>query len=71
MARRIDDHSFWGGGMSKGSVLSDGVKKKMEQDVEGAGAEGDYYDTSEKIAGEQRKSVSKVKSNGLQPGYRH
>lgn len=71
MVRRIDDHKSWVGSSTDGSVLPMGAKKKMESNEEGAGELTDYYDTSEKIASDQRQSVAKVKSNAPQTGFRH
>ena len=35
--RHINDHSFWAGGHSKGSVFPEGEKTKNEHSAEGAG----------------------------------
>jgi hypothetical protein len=69
--RRIDDHSFWAGGKSKGSVFPEGVKLKEERSVEGAGYVGtEYPDTTDKIYRDQKGGVKKAESYPLKPGYR-
>jgi hypothetical protein len=61
MSRKsIDDHSFWAGGPGKDSVLPDGAKTKRMDSEEGAGSLARYADTSEEIAGMQKKSVGKA-----------
>lgn len=69
--RRIDDHSFWAGLKSKGSVFPEGVKIKNESSAEGAGELNKYEDTTEAIKSQQEMSVKKVKSHPMKPGYRH
>lgn len=70
--RRIDDHSFWAGGHSKGSVFPEGAKVKHEHSEDGAGHVGmDYSDTTEMIARDQAKGDSQAKSHKTKPGYRY
>ena len=53
-ARRIDDHKFFAGGASKGSVFPDGVHHKAEKSSEGAGGIMEYPDTTEAIHRDQK-----------------
>lgn len=69
--RRIDDHSSWMGGASKGSVFPEGVKHKMESSAEGAGALGKYEDTSEAIKAMQEMSIRKAKAHPMKAEYRN
>lgn len=69
--RKIDDHSFWAGGKSKGSVFPEGVHHKSESSAEGAGAEHDYEDTTEAIKSQQSMGTSKAKGHPLKSGYRN
>lgn len=70
--QRIDDHSFWGGAGSKGSVFPDGPHKvKMESSAEGAGSLKVYEDTTEKIKAQQVEGVRQIKNRPLKPLYRN
>lgn len=69
--RKIDDHSFWAGGASKGSVFPEGVKHKMESSAEGAGALGKYEDTSESIKSQQEMGIRKAKAHPMKAEYRN
>lgn len=69
--RRIDDHSFWAGGRSKGSVFPEGAKIKDESSAEGAGSVMRYEDTTEAIKSMQEKGVSQMKKHPMKPGYRY
>jgi hypothetical protein len=69
--RAINDHSFWAGGASKGSVFPEGAKTKDESSAEGAGHLGVYEDTTEAIKKEQEMSKNKVLSHPLKAGYRN
>lgn len=69
--RRIDDHSSWVGGKSKGSVFPEGVKTKNESSAVGAGALGKYEDTTETIKSQQEMGISKAKAHPMKPGYRN
>lgn len=70
-AQRIDDHSFWAGGKSKGSVFPEGAHIKTEESAEGAGAEHEYEDTNSAIVSTQKHGVSKAKAHPLKSGYRY
>jgi len=71
--QRIDDHSWWGGKGSPGSVFPDGPHKiKMESSAEGAGSAPKYEDTTEAIRKAQVDAAGKVRSNqGKLPEYRN
>jgi hypothetical protein len=69
--RRIDDHSSWVGGASKGSVFPEGVKTKNESSAVGAGSLSKYEDTTETIKSQQEMGISKAKSHPMKPGYRN
>lgn len=69
--RRIDDHSFWAGSRSKGSVFPEGAHIKAEHSAEGSGAVGRYEDTTERIKGMQDMSKAKVKGHAMKEGYRY
>jgi hypothetical protein len=69
--RRIDDHAFWAGGKSKGSVFPEGAKTKEEHSAEGAGAEHEYEDTTDAIERVQKAGASKAKAHPLKSGYRY
>lgn len=69
--QRIDDHSFWAGGKSKGSVFPEGVKTKNESSAVGAGSEMDYEDTTEKVKAQQVAGVNKVKAYPMKPLHRN
>lgn len=69
--QKIDDHSFWGGSKSKGSVFPEGNKVKMESSAEGAGKESYYEDTTAAIKSAQDMGVGKAKSHMPKDNYRH
>lgn len=69
--QRIDDHSFWAGGKSKGSVFPEGAKTKDYSSAEGAGSEMDYEDTTEKIKSQQVEGANKIKARPQKPLYRN
>ena len=69
--RKIDDHSFWAGGRSKGSVFPEGAKTKMEMSAEGAGELNKYEDTTEAIKSAQDMAERKVKAHASKPAYRN
>jgi len=62
--QRIDDHGFWAGGRSKGSVFPDGAKVKSQADGRDGGDLSKYEDTSEAIHHVQGLNVSKMKGHG-------
>lgn len=69
--QRIDDHSFWAGGKSKGSVFPEGVRTKNESSAEGAGKLGKYEDTTEAIKSQQEMGKNKINSHPQKSGYRN
>lgn len=69
--QRIDDHSFWAGKGSKGSVFPMGVHVKSESSAEGAGAVMRYEDTTEAIKSQQDEGMRKAKERPLKPNYRN
>lgn len=69
--QRIDDHSFWAGGRSKGSIFPEGAKSKAISDQEGAGSVMRYEDTEQAIGHAQKESTKHLKSRPLKPGYRY
>ncbi len=69
--RKINDHSFWAGGKSSGSVFPMGVKHKMESSANGAGAENDYEDTTEAIKKGQEMGKAKAMAHPMKAGYRY
>jgi hypothetical protein len=68
--QRIDDHAFWAGGRSKGSIFPDGAKTKAISDIEGAGSVMRYEDTEQAIGSMQKEEVRQIKARPLKPGYR-
>lgn len=70
--RRIDDHSFWAGSKGKDSVFPDGPHKtKTESSAEGAGAENDYEDTTEKVKAQQMLGAGKIKARPMKALHRN
>jgi len=69
--QRIDDHSFWAGGKSKNSVLSEGVKHKGESSAEGAGSLMKYEDSTEAIKSQQNMGKAKIKGHPMKSEYRN
>lgn len=69
--QRIDDHAFWAGKGSNGSVFPMGAKTKNESSAEGAGAVSKYEDTTETIKAQQNMGISKVKAHPMKPSYRN
>lgn len=70
--RKINDHSFWAGGPSKGSVFPDGnYKTKDESSAEGFGACNHYEDTSEQIKVQQKMNTAKVHGHPQKPNHRN
>lgn len=69
--QKINDHSSWMGGASKGSVFPEGVKLKAESSASHAGAVGMYEDTTEAIKKQQDMGAGKVKAHPLKAGYRN
>lgn len=69
--QRIDDHGFWAGSKSKGSVFPEGVKTKDESSAEGAGGLSNYEDTTSAIKSQQDQGISKAKGHPLKSAYRN
>jgi hypothetical protein len=69
--RKIDDHSFWAGGKSKGSVFPEGAKTHDESSSEGFGALSHYEDTTETIKSQQEMNKKKVHGHPQKPGHRY
>lgn len=70
--RKIDDHSNWMGGASKGSVFPEGAKVKRESSSESAGHIGsEYSDTTEMVKRDQNMGNAKAKSHKIKAGYRN
>lgn len=69
--QRIDDHSFWAGGRSKGSIFPEGAKTRQDSSATVSGKLSHYEDTTEEIKKYQDQAASKVHSHGRKPGYRN
>lgn len=69
--QKINDHKSWMGSGSNGTVLSQGVKTKMESSAEGAGHLSNYEDTTEEIKTQQMKGIAKAKSHPMKANYRN
>lgn len=69
--QRIDDHRFWAGNKSKGSVFPEGAKTKDESTAEGAGEVMRYEDTTEAIKSSQEMGEKQIKRRPLKPGTRY
>lgn len=68
----IDNHSFWAGSKSNGSVFPMGAKTKDVESAEGAGNVMKYEDTNERIVSMQKEGVKKAKAHqGRLPEYRN
>jgi hypothetical protein len=71
MSRRIDDHAFWAGGRSKGSIFPEGAKTQEHASEEGDGTITDYPDTTERIANQQRHNKAQMKKHALKVPNRY
>ena len=69
--QKIDEHSSWMGGRSKGSVFPEGVKTKNESSAEGFGGLSHYEDTTEAIKSQQVMNKTKVHGHPQKPGHRN
>lgn len=69
--QKINDHSFWAGKGSKGSVFPMGAKVKDESSAEGVGGLSKYEDTTEAIKSQQEMNKSKVHGHPQKPGHRN
>ena len=69
--QKINDHGFWAGGKSKGSVFPAGVHHKAESSAEGSGHISDYPDTTEHVKRDQEHAKGKISSKAMKPGFRN
>jgi hypothetical protein len=69
--KRIEDHKFFGGGMSRESVLPKGVHVQTHSDDGHGGHEAYYEDTDAAIKSAQMKSVKTAKGHKQRDGYRN
>lgn len=69
--QKIDDHSFWAGGKSSGSVFPEGAKVKHMEEGEGAGKLDRYEDSPEAIKSFQNEQRSQAKGHPQKAGYRN
>lgn len=69
MTQRIDDHSFWAGGASKGSPFPEGAKVKEYSSANGAGELRKYEQTSDEIKMSQDMADKKIISHGTKEYY--
>jgi hypothetical protein len=69
--RKIDDHSFWAGGKSRGSVFPEGVHTRDYNSAEGAGELKQYEDTTEAIKTQQEMGKKKINSLPQRPHHRY
>ena len=69
--RRIDDHKFFAGGMSKDSVLPKGVHVQNHADDGHDGHLSHYEDTDAAIRSQQEMNVKKAKGHDQKAGHRY
>ena len=69
--QRINDHHFWAGSKSEGSVFPKGVHHKAESPAQGAAKVMKYEDTSAAIRSVQEGNKSKANSHKQKDGYFH
>jgi hypothetical protein len=69
--QRIDDHGFWAGGRSPGSVFPAGAKTKNESSATGFGGLSHYEDTTEAIKSQQQMNTKKVHGHPQKVGHRN
>ena len=69
--QKINDHSSWVGGRSKGSVFPEGVKTKDYSSAEGAGSLEVYEDTTKAIKKSQEYNKGKINSNSTKSMHRN
>jgi hypothetical protein len=69
--QRINDHSFWAGGKSKGSVFPEGAKIQHHSDDGHDGHLSKYEDTDVAIRSQQEMNKKKAKGHDMKPGYRY
>lgn len=69
--KRIDDHKFFAGGMSKESVLPKGVHVQTHSDDGHDGHVSYYEDTDSAIRSQQENNMKKAKGHDMKQGYRY
>lgn len=69
--RSINDHSFWAGKGSNGSVFPMGAKSKAVSSNEGAGSLNKYEDTEEAIKAQQKMGIGKAKGHPQKAHHRN
>lgn len=69
--QKINDHSFWAGKGSNGSVFPMGAKTKDESSAEGFGSLSHYEDTTETIKSQQEMAKKKVHGHPQKVGHRN
>lgn len=69
--RRIDDHSGFPGKGSKNNPLPEGCHSQYSNSAEGAGALGEYQDTSPKIKAQQDANIAGMKKHEQPPMRRN
>ena len=69
--KRIDDHKFFAGGMSRESVLPKGVHVQTHSSDGHEGHLSQYEDTDAKIRAQQEMNVKKAKGHPHKPGTRN
>jgi hypothetical protein len=69
--QRIDDHSFWAGKRSKGSIFPEGAHTKDQSSADGAGEVMHYEDTTEAVHHVQSEGTKQLKGRPLKTGYRY
>ena len=69
--QKIDDHSFWAGKGSKGSVFPEGAKVRQTSSEEGAASVMNYGDTDSAIKHQQSQNKSQYKKAPMKDGYRN
>lgn len=68
---KIDDHSFFAGGVDKEVIMPRGAHLKAQADANGMGDLMNYEDTEAKIRDQQDLGVRKQKSHPQRPMYRN
>lgn len=66
---KITDRKFFAG--SGSPSFPKGVHTKTYSSAEGAGAENDYEDTTEKVKAQQIMGAGKIKSHPMKPLHRN
>lgn len=69
--KRIDDHKFFAGGHSKGSVFPEGVHTKQYSSDGHAGHLSEYEDTTEKLLAQQKMGEHHAEKHNRKPLHRN